>query len=259
MTHHEAGKPIVELVNLRKSFHGNVVLKDITMSFYEGQVSVLLGQSGSGKTTLLRCINGLETPNSGLVFVDGELIDFEVQGETLIRRKPFDVARRTADVGMVFQSFNLFDNLTVGHNIMLGPRLVRKEKKDVSADEAKTLLERVGLSDKFDSYPYELSGGQQQRVAIARALAMKPKVLLFDEPTSALDRKLVDEVLDVMRDLANQGMTMIVVTHELEFARSVADDVTFMQDGNIVERGTAEQVMVHPKSQEAQAFFEGFQ
>ena len=217
--------PLVHAVNVMKAFHGTEVLKGIDLSVNSGQVVCLLGPSGSGKTTLLRCINQLETIDGGRIWVDGDLMGYEERGGKLHRLSDKRIAHQRRDIGMVFQRWNLFPHMTALQNIMEGPCLVKGEKKEASRERALSLLERVGLKDKPDAYPAQLSGGQQQRVAIARALAMDPKLMLFDEPTSALDPELIGEVLAVMRELAQDGMTMIVVTHEMSFARGVADKV----------------------------------
>jgi polar amino acid transport system ATP-binding protein len=217
-------------------------------------VLCIVGPSGSGKSTLLRCINQLERIDSGAIWVDGQLIGYRRVGDKLYELTDAEIARQRLTSGMVFQRFNLFQHMTALENITEGPVTVQKRRRNEVIDEAMALLERVGLSAKRDAYPSELSGGQQQRVAIARALAMKPKLMLFDEPTSALDPELVGEVLAVMRDLARSGMTMIVVTHELGFAREVANEVVFMDRGAIVERGSPQEVLVHPKQQRTRDF-----
>ncbi len=233
----ENGKIMVHVENLKKNFDKLEVLKDISIDIKEGEVVVLLGPSGSGKSTFLRCINRLEESTSGKIVVDG--ID--------ITDKHTDINKAREDIGMVFQHFNLFNNKNVIDNIMLAPVELKKMTKEEAHNKAMSLLERVGLSDKADAYPSQLSGGQKQRVAIARALAMNPNVILFDEPTSALDPEMVGEVLDVMKELAEAGMTMIVVTHEIGFAREVADRIVFVDGGYIVEQGTPDEVINHPK------------
>ena len=242
-SHHfvEGEHPIVRIEHLEKTFDGNTqVLRDVNLTVWPGEVVVVLGPSGSGKSTMLRCINLLETPTSGHILIEDE----EITGAT-----DTDVHKLRRDVGMVFQSFNLFPHLTAKENVMIGQTKVLKKSKAEAEKEALLQLERVGLLDRAEFKPPQLSGGQQQRVAIARAVAMHPNVLLFDEPTSALDPELVRGVLDVMRDLAeNGGMTMIVVTHEMGFARDVADRVVFMEDGVVVEQGTPEMVFDHPKN-----------
>ena len=233
----ENGKVMVHVENLKKSFDKLEVLKDISIDIKEGEVVVLLGPSGSGKSTFLRCINRLEDATSGKIVVDG--MD--------ITDKHTDINKAREDIGMVFQHFNLFNNKNVIDNIMLAPVELKKMTKEEAKAKAMSLLDRVGLSDKADAYPSQLSGGQKQRVAIARALAMNPNVILFDEPTSALDPEMVGEVLDVMKELAEGGMTMIVVTHEIGFAREVADRIVFVDGGYIVEQGTPDEVINNPK------------
>ena len=234
---------MIDIENLRKSFGDVEVLKGIDLTIKEKEVVVIIGPSGSGKSTLLRCMNYLEEPTSGKVSVDGIVLDGEA-----------NINKVREEVGMVFQRFNLFPHMTVLDNIMLAPIKVRHSTKAEAEDTARKLLARVGLADKADAYPSQLSGGQQQRVAIARALAMKPKVMLFDEPTSALDPEMVGEVLDVMRKLAEEGMTMVIVTHEIDFAKAVSDRVIFMADGYIVEQGTPKQVLDNPQNPRTQAF-----
>ena len=234
---------MIDIENLHKSYGDAHILKGIDLHIKEKEVVVIIGPSGSGKSTLLRCINFLEVPTEGTVAVDGILLN----GETNIN----DVRK---EVGMVFQRFNLFPHMTVLQNIMLAPMKVRHIAKEEAEQTAKKLLARVGLADKTDSYPPQLSGGQQQRVAIARALAMKPKVMLFDEPTSALDPEMVGEVLDVMKRLAEEGMTMVIVTHEMGFAREVGDRVLFVDGGQILEQGTPDEVFNHPKEKRTQDF-----
>ena len=234
---------MIDIENLHKSFGDARILKGIDLHIKEKEVVVIIGPSGSGKSTLLRCINFLEVPTEGSIAVDGIVLD----GETNIN----DVRK---EVGMVFQRFNLFPHMTVLENIMLAPMKVRKIAKEEAEETAKQLLARVGLADKAESYPAQLSGGQQQRVAIARALAMKPKVMLFDEPTSALDPEMVGEVLDVMKSLAEDGMTMVIVTHEMGFAREVGDRVLFVDGGQILEQGTPDEVFNHPKEKRTQDF-----
>ena len=234
---------MIDIENLHKSFGDVHVLKGIDLNIKEKEVVAIIGPSGSGKSTLLRCMNDLEEPTQGTVSVDGILL----AGETNINKV-------REEVGMVFQRFNLFPHMTVLQNIMLAPMKVRHVSKSEAEETARKLLDRVGLADKADSYPSQLSGGQQQRVAIARALAMKPKVMLFDEPTSALDPEMVGEVLDVMRSLAEDGMTMVIVTHEMGFAREVGDRVLFVDDGCIIEQGTPEAVFEHPQQERTRAF-----
>jgi polar amino acid transport system ATP-binding protein len=248
--------PLVQSVGVRKSFGHTEVLKGIDFSVNAGEVVCLIGPSGSGKSTMLRCINHLESIDGGELTVDGEHVGYELRGDVLHEIREAEACRRRTQIGMVFQQFNLFPHMTVLENLIEAPIHVKKETREVAAKRASTLLARVGLSDKAMSYPRQLSGGQQQRVAIARALAMEPKLMLFDEPTSALDPELVGEVIQVMDDLARSGMTMIVVTHEMEFARAAADVVIFMSDGRIVEQGTPEEVLSNPKHARTQAFLE---
>ena len=245
---------MLEARNVKKSFGTLTVLNGITLSIDAGQVLCLLGPSGSGKSTFLRCINHLEKINGGRIYVDGELMGYKEKGEDLYEMKPSDIANQRKQIGMVFQKFNLFPHLTALDNVMIAPMGVVGLPKPAARILAMELLERVGLSDKANVYPAQLSGGQQQRVAIARALAMEPKLMLFDEPTSALDPELVGDVLSVMRDLAKTGMTMIVVTHEMGFAREVADQVVFMDQGLVVESGTPMQVLDNPRHERTQAF-----
>jgi polar amino acid transport system ATP-binding protein len=239
---------------VHKRFGRNEVLKGITLTVNSGEVMCLLGPSGSGKSTFLRCINHLEKINSGRLSVDGELVGYREGAGKLYELHERDVARKRQQIGMVFQQFNLFPHMTALENVTLAPVQVLKRGRDVAERRARELLERVGLSDKCDAYPVALSGGQQQRVAIARALAMDPKLMLFDEPTSALDPELVGDVLDVMRDLAHSGMTMIVVTHEIGFAREAADTVVFMDDGVVVESGPPAEVLGAPKHERTRSF-----
>lgn len=239
---------LISVKNLRKSFGDLEVLKDISLDVLQGEVVCIIGPSGSGKSTLLRCINQLETPT------DGEVV---YKGENILDGKA-DIRKFREEVGMVFQRFNLFPLRTVLGNVTMAPILTKHKNKKEAKDYAMELLKRVGLDGKADAKPDMLSGGQQQRVAIARALAMDPKALLFDEPTSALDPELVGEVLSVMKELAADGMTMVVVTHEMAFARDVADRVIFMADGYIVEEGTPEQVMGHPREERTKTFLSRF-
>ncbi|MCL6598749.1 amino acid ABC transporter ATP-binding protein [Alicyclobacillus macrosporangiidus] len=235
---------MISVENLHKSFGRLEVLKGVTTHVDPQEVVVVIGPSGSGKSTFLRCLNGLETVTSGRIVIDGvELTDPKV-----------DITKLRQRVGMVFQRFNLFHHLTVLDNITIGPRKVLKRSREESEQQAYELLDKVGLRDKAHSFPDELSGGQQQRVAIARALAMKPSVMLFDEPTSALDPEMVGEVLQVMKDLAREGMTMVVVTHEMGFAREVGDRVLFMDGGVIVEEGKPQELFANPKEERTQAF-----
>jgi polar amino acid transport system ATP-binding protein len=245
---------MVDARSVRKNFGSNEVLKGITLQVEKGQVLCLLGPSGSGKSTFLRCINHLETINGGRLYVDGELMGFREKGETIHEMKPNAISLQRSEIGMVFQKFNLFPHLTALENVIEAPIGVKRVSKSVATEKAMELLKSVGLSDKAGHYPSQLSGGQQQRVAIARALAMEPKLMLFDEPTSALDPELVGDVLDVMRKLAKSGMTMIVVTHEIGFAREVADRVVFMDGGVVVEDGTPTQVIDKPQNARTKAF-----
>ncbi|KYH45882.1 amino acid ABC transporter ATP-binding protein [Branchiibius sp. NY16-3462-2] len=247
-------KPLVRALNVTKSFHSTQVLKGIDIDVDSGEVVCLLGPSGSGKTTFLRCINQLETINGGRIWVDGELMGYDDRDGTLHRLNDKRIAQQRGEIGMVFQRFNLFPHKTALQNVAEGPIQVQKRPKAEAIAEARSLLERVGLAERADHYPAQLSGGQQQRVAIARALAMKPKLMLFDEPTSALDPELVGEVLDVMRELAEAGMTMIVVTHEISFARDVADRVVFMDGGVVVEEGPSREVIARPQHERTKTF-----
>ncbi len=247
-------RPLVEASNIRKSFGHLEVLKGIDMVVEQGTVSCLLGPSGSGKSTFLRCINHLEKVNSGRLLVDGELIGYRQRGNKLYEMKEREVVAQRQKIGMVFQRFNLFPHMTALENVMEAPVLVHKENRAVVEERARRLLDRVGLGNRVNNFPSQLSGGQQQRVAIARALAMEPKLMLFDEPTSALDPELVGEVLDVMKELAETGMTMIVVTHEINFAKEVGDKVVFMDDGYVVETGTPEQVLGNPQEARTKSF-----
>ncbi len=246
--------PLVRAVNVMKSFHGNQVLKGIDMDVHRGEVVCLLGPSGSGKTTFLRCINQLETIDGGRIWVDGELMGYDDRGGTLYRLNNKQIAAQRRDIGMCFQRFNLFPHKTVLENVMEAPIQVKGENKAEVEKRALDLLAKVGLADKPSAYPGQLSGGQQQRVAIARALCMQPKLMLFDEPTSALDPELVGEVLTTMRELAETGMTMIVVTHEMAFARDVADRVVFMDGGVVVEQGHPKDVINNPQHPRTQTF-----
>ena len=245
---------MVSAVGVRKRFGRNEVLKGIDLAVGRGKVVCLLGPSGSGKSTLLRCINHLEKINAGRLSVDGELVGYREAGGKLHELHERDVARMRTRIGMVFQQFNLFPHMTALENVTLAPMRVLKLEREQARDRGRDLLTRVGLADKLDAYPVALSGGQQQRVAIARALAMEPKLMLFDEPTSALDPELVGEVLDVMRELARSGMTMIVVTHEIGFAREAADAVAFMDDGVVIEAGSPSEVLGAPRHERTRAF-----
>jgi glutamine transport protein glnQ len=237
---------MISVKNLKKSFGDTVVLRDIDAEIHEGEVVVVVGSSGSGKSTFLRCLNLLEEPTAGRIIVDGQEL---TSGK-------IDLNHLRQTVGMVFQSFNLFPHMSVIDNIKLAPKKLRKLSDRAATRLAKKLLEDVGLADRADAFPSQLSGGQKQRVAIARALAMEPKIMLFDEPTSALDPEMIDEVLDVIRQVADRGMTMVVVTHEMRFAREVGTRMLFLDKGRIIEDGTPEQVMTHPKTERAKQFFD---
>ncbi len=245
---------MVQAVGLAKSFGHNQVLRDITLEVKTGEVTCLIGPSGSGKSTFLRCINHLEKHDRGELLVDGTRVGYDLRDGKLHERTPKDIAHARSSIGMVFQRFNLFPHLTALANVTLGPVKVRGMSPADAKARATELLERVGLAAKADAYPSQLSGGQQQRVAIARALAMDPKLMLFDEPTSALDPELVGEVLDVMKDLARSGMTMIVVTHEMGFAREVADSAYFMDQGIIYESGDPKKILVTPETDRLKSF-----
>lgn len=249
-------RPLVEIRRVRKSFGAHQVLRDVSLVVPAGTVTVLLGPSGSGKSTLLRCINHLETIDGGRIMVDGELIGYRQSGHNAHEMTPRQIARQRRGIGMVFQRFNLFPHMTAVENIIEAPIGIAGRQRAQAKLRAKQLLDRVGLADFADHYPAQLSGGQQQRVAIARALAMDPKLMLFDEPTSALDPELVGDVLDVMRELAKDGMTMIVVTHEIGFARAVADQVVFMDGGVVVESGRPGDVLDDPQRQRTRNFLE---
>ncbi|MDP4084013.1 MAG: amino acid ABC transporter ATP-binding protein [Bacillota bacterium] len=239
---------MISIKNLHKRFDKLEVLKGINLEVEKGKVVVVIGPSGSGKTTMLRCLNVLETPSEGNISIEGQSLDFS----HTVPKKSIAAFRRLT--GMVFQGYNLFPHKTALENVMEGPIIVKKEDKRLAEEKARALLNKVGLSDKVDTYPAHLSGGQQQRVGIARALAMEPEVMLFDEPTSALDPELVGEVLKVMKDLANEGMTMIVVTHEMRFAKEAADEVIFMDQGVIVERGKPDSIFTNPKEERTKRF-----
>jgi polar amino acid transport system ATP-binding protein len=245
---------MVKAEGVHKRFGRLEVLKGINLEVKRGEVMCLLGPSGSGKSTFLRCINHLEKINSGRLSVDGELVGYREAGGKLHELPDNEISRKRAEIGMVFQSFNLFPHMTAVQNVMLAPVRVKGLSRAQSRDRAIEMLARVGLSDKIDTYPVALSGGQQQRVAIARALAMEPKLMLFDEPTSALDPELVGDVLDAMRLLAHEGMTMIVVTHEVGFAREVGDTVVFMDAGVVVESGKPTDVLDNPKHDRTRTF-----
>ncbi len=243
--------PLLELKNIKKSFDQNVILKDLSLSVEKGEVIVILGPSGCGKSTLLRCINGLETIQGGEILLDGEVISNRKKDMHLIRQK----------IGMVFQSYDLFPHLTVMKNLLLGPKHAHELNLNMSdvEKEAEAWLERVGLADKKNAYPRQLSGGQKQRVAIVRMLCLHPEVMLFDEVTAALDPEMVREVLDVMMDLANDKKTMLIVTHQMQFARAVADKIVFMDEGEIVEISTPEEFWTNPKTERAKKFLSNFE
>jgi len=249
-----AETPMVEARMVSKSFGSNEVLKSISLRVERGQVMCVIGPSGSGKSTFLRCINHLERIDAGRLYVDGELMGYREKGDRLYELKPTEAARQRRDIGMVFQHFNLFGHMTALENVMEAPMQVKGVSKKDAALRGRELLARVGLGAQAGHYPAQLSGGQQQRVAIARALAMDPKLMLFDEPTSALDPELVGEVLDVMRELAASGMTMVVVTHEMGFAREVGDSLVFMDGGVVVESGDPHDVLGDPQHQRTKAF-----
>ncbi|MFE9657394.1 amino acid ABC transporter ATP-binding protein [Micromonospora sp. NPDC006431] len=253
-----AGQPLMSARGVRKHFGPLEVLKGVDLDVHPGEVVVILGPSGSGKSTFLRCVNHLERIDGGSVTVDGELVGYEQRGGRIHRLPERRIARTRRQIGMVFQHFNLFPHLTVLGNIVEAPIGVLREPRAEVVERARLLLDKVGLADKADSFPRQLSGGQQQRVAIARALAMRPKLMLFDEPTSALDPELVGEVLATMRDLAADGLTMTVVTHEISFAREVADRVVFMDGGTIVESGTPAEVLDRPANPRTRAFLSRF-
>jgi polar amino acid transport system ATP-binding protein len=246
--------PMVEARGVRKHFGSTQILKGIDLRVERGSVTSLIGPSGSGKTTFLRCINHLEKVDAGRLYVDQQLIGYEERHNRLYELKPRQIAQARRNTGMVFQRFNLFPHMTVLENIIEAPLTVLNRPRDEVTEEAHALMEQVGLADRGASYPRELSGGQQQRIAIARALAMKPKLMLFDEPTSALDPELVGEVLEVMKSLAEAGMTMVVVTHELGFAREVGDQIVFMDGGVVVESGDPSTVLGNPQHERTRAF-----
>ena len=247
---------MVKMEKVCKSFGTLQVLKNIDFEVSKGEVVCIIGPSGSGKSTLLRCLNHLERITSGRVFIDNEMVDERVAGKDQLKVSQKKVSEICSELGMVFQRFNLFPHMTALQNVMEAPITVRKVPKQEAAENALELLKKVGLEDKKDEFPSRLSGGQQQRVAIARALAMKPKIMLFDEPTSALDPELVGEVLEVMKNLAIEGMTMLVVTHEMGFAREVGSRVIFMDNGEIKEEGLPEEIFANPKNERTKAFLQ---
>jgi polar amino acid transport system ATP-binding protein len=248
------GELAVQAEGVRKSYGRFEALRGIDLAVVRGQVTCLIGPSGSGKSTLLRCINHLEKITAGRLSVDGDLVGYRQHGGKIYELRDREVCEKRARIGMVFQRFNLFPHMTALENITLGPICVKHESKAVAEERAHKLLDRVGLADKVANYPSQLSGGQQQRIAIARALAMDPNLMLFDEPTSALDPELVGDVLDVMRGLAEDGMTMIVVTHEMGFAREVADALVFMDEGIVVETGQPREMLAHPQNERTRSF-----
>lgn len=250
--------PLVRARNVHKAFGPLEVLKGIDLDVAPGEVVVVLGPSGSGKSTFLRCINHLEAIDQGSIEVDGEQIGYRLHGGRLDKLSDRAIAAQRRKIGMVFQQFNLYPHMTTLQNVIEAPVGVHRENRNEAIGYARELLTRVGLADKIDAYPRQLSGGQQQRVAIARALAIRPKLMLFDEPTSALDPELVGEVLATMRDLARQGLTMIVVTHEIGFAREAADRVVFMDDGNVIEAGPPDEVLAKPRHPRTRAFLSRF-
>jgi polar amino acid transport system ATP-binding protein len=245
---------MVKAEGVTKRFGRLEVLKGITLEVQKGEVMCLLGPSGSGKSTFLRCINHLEKIDAGLLYVDGELVGYREEGDKIHELRDKDVAGKRSEIGMVFQRFNLFPHMTALENVIEAPVEVKGMNKRAAQEAGRELLGRVGLADKVDAYPAQLSGGQQQRVAIARALAMRPKLMLFDEPTSALDPELVGDVLDAIRGLAEEGMTMVVVTHEVGFAREVGDTAVFMDDGVVLETGPPREVFANPRDERTKAF-----
>jgi polar amino acid transport system ATP-binding protein len=250
----DGGVPMVKSEAVCKRFGPLEVLKGIDLEVHRSEVMCIIGPSGSGKSTFLRCINHLEKIDGGKLSVDGELVGYRRSGDKLYELRESEVAQKRSEIGMVFQRFNLFPHMTALQNVVEAPLRVKKEQKGPVFERARAMLDRVGLADKANAYPSQLSGGQQQRVAIARALAMRPKLMLFDEPTSALDPELVGEVLDVMRGLAEDGMTKVVVTHEIGFAREVGDSLVFMDDGLVVEAGLPREVLANPRHQRTQTF-----
>lgn len=250
-----ATRGLVEITKVHKSFGATEVLKGVSLTVEPGGVAVIVGPSGSGKSTLLRTINHLEKVDGGYISIDGKLVGYEVRGQKLHELREKEILKQRTETGMVFQNFNLFPHLTALENVAEAPVVAQGRSKEEARRRGLELLDRVGLKDRAGAYPRQLSGGQQQRVAIARALALDPKILLFDEPTSALDPELVNEVLDVIRELAKSGTTLIIVTHEMGFARDVADTVVFMDQGQIVEQGTPEQIFTNPQEPRTRSFF----
>ena len=250
----EPTRGLVEITKVRKSFGATEVLKGITLTVEPGGVAVIVGPSGSGKSTLLRTINHLEKVDGGHIAIDGKLVGYEVRGKRLHELREKAILKQRTEIGMVFQNFNLFPHLTALENVAEAPVVAQGRSKEEARRRGLELLDRVGLKDRAGAYPRQLSGGQQQRVAIARALALNPKILLFDEPTSALDPELVNEVLDVIRELAKSGTTLIIVTHEMGFARDVAETVVFMDEGQIVEQGSPEQIFTNPQEPRTRSF-----
>lgn len=246
---------LVEITKVRKSFGATEVLKGVSLTVEPGGVAVIVGPSGSGKSTLLRTINHLEKVDGGFIAIDGQLVGYEVRGNTLHELRGKEILKQRTEIGMVFQNFNLFPHLTALENVSEAPVVAQGRSKDEARRRGLELLDRVGLKDRAGAYPRQLSGGQQQRVAIARALALDPKILLFDEPTSALDPELVNEVLDVIRELAKSGTTLLIVTHEMGFARDVANTVVFMDQGQIVEQGSPEHIFTNPQEPRTRSFF----
>ena len=246
--------PLLQVVGLQKSFGSVDVLRDVNLAVESGQVTCIVGPSGSGKSTLLRCLNRLEVPDRGAIYLDGDLVGVTEKNGRLYEMSPKALAAQRQAIGMVFQGFHLFPHKTALDNIIEAPITVKKQPRGAAIRDARELLRKVGLTEKADAYPLQLSGGQQQRIAIARALAMRPKLMLFDEPTSALDPELVGEVLAVMKQLAQDGTTMVVVTHEMNFARDVADQVVFMDGGVIIEAGPPAGVLSHPQHTRTKAF-----
>jgi polar amino acid transport system ATP-binding protein len=245
---------MVEAVDVVKRFYQTNVLRGVSLQVARGEVVVIIGPSGSGKTTLLRCLNHLEKIQDGRIFIDGEMVGYREENGKLVEDSEKNIARKRAEIGMVFQRFNLFPHMTALQNVVEAPIHVRGTSREEAEENGRRLLEKVGLGDKTGSYPNQLSGGQQQRVAIARALAMNPKLMLFDEATSALDPELVGEVLKVMQQLAEEGMTMVVVTHEMGFARNVAHRVVVMDQGQIIEQGAPQQIFEHPQQERTRTF-----